>query len=201
MNKDINTKKINNIVHFLEYAKQILERILGDVQLYENYFDNIISDISISEHNSLENEYIIKKLQKISEIFYKSIVNHLSIVNTENGFEKIIKNVTKEEKNITIKFNGMKKLYGEKYIQTNLVVGSIDNISINPMILEESIIGYEFCIGKNKYLIDEKYDKYIKDINILIKEKKNIIENIEISLITNIDFISKYINAFLTNIG
>lgn len=195
-----NNTNITNIVSFLQNTKKIFNRILLDVHTYQDLLTEYFNkhETHINDKNNA-----IKKLKIISEIFYKSFFNHLSVVNIDNGFEKLIKSVAVNEKENTIKYRGLIKIFGEKYTQTNITVATIDNISINKIYDEKnikSIIGYELCIGKNKYFMDEIYENNINNIDIFIENRKIILENIEISLITNIDFITKYYNAFLMNI-
>jgi hypothetical protein len=212
MNKenDKNANNINEIANYLDNIKLIFERLLKDVYLYnENLSDFIIYYQKYDKNNEIMANIMIKKLKIISELFYKSVINHLSIINSKHGFgERLIKEVKEQdnERMNVIRYCGMKKLYGEKYIQTTINVATIDNISIKKILnnknsAKESIIGYQLNIGKMEYFLDENYEIRIENINKIIDEKKNILENIENSLTTNIDFIQKYKNAFLANIN
>jgi hypothetical protein len=214
MNKenDKNEKNINDIVNYLDNIKLIFERLLKDVYLYnENLSEFVLYYQKYDKNNEIMSNIMIKKLKIISELFYKSVINHLSIINSDHGFgDRLIKPVKEQEQINVIKYCGIKKLYGEKYIQTTINVATIDNMTIKKIFdteknnvencTQKSIIGYKLNIGKMEYFFDENYEICIKSINEIIDEKKNILENIENSLATNIDFIQKYKNAFLTNI-
>jgi hypothetical protein len=197
MNKEI------DIINYLDNIKLIFERILKDIYLYnENLSDFILYFQKYDKNNEIMENILIKKFKTISELFYKSVTNHLSIINNEYGFgDKLIKSVKENDEVNIIKYSGMKKLYGEKYIQVISNVATIDNISIEKNFnSEKSIIGYNIYIGKLTFLFNEKYNNFMENISDIISEKKNTLENIEISLISNIDFIKKYKNAFLINI-
>jgi hypothetical protein len=198
---DKNAQNINNISNYLDDIKLIFERILKDVYLYnENLSEFILYCQKYDKNNEIMANIMRKKLKIISELFYKSVINHLSIINSDHGFgDRLIKPIKEHEKINVVKYCGMKKLYGEKYIQTSINVATIDNMTIKK-ICEKSMVGYKLDIGNMEYFFDENYKFHIKSINEIIDEKKNILENIEISLTTNIDFIKKYKNAFLTNI-
>lgn len=191
MNKEI------DIINYLDNAKLVLERILKDVYLYnDNLSEFILHCQKYDKNNDIIENIMIKKFDIISELFYKSVTNHLSIINDEYGFGgKIIKPVTKNEQVNIVKYCGVKKLYGEKYIQMISNVANIDNITF-----EKSIEGYILYIGKMTFFGNEKSNISLKNISDIINNKKNILENIEILLMTNIDFIKKYKNAFLSNI-
>jgi hypothetical protein len=196
---DKNNKDVNNIISYLENTKLILSRIIEDIQLYNKHLDIILDQHEKTKNGC--NQILIKKIKVITQIFIGSVINHLSIVDINNGFEKLIKNITENEINNTIYYCGMKKICGEIYIKTNMVVATIDNISINKIFCDKkNITGYEFNIGKNKFFINNNYEKYIDNIdniNEFIENEKNTLEKIEICFATNIDFIMKYKNAFL----
>lgn len=198
--------KEKDIINYLDNIKLIFERILKDIYLYnENLSEFVFYCQKFDKNNKTMIDIMIKKLKIISELFYKSIINHLSIINNEHGFgEKLIKSVKNKEYTNVIKYCCLKNVYGEKYIQVSSNVATIDNITIEKIFGDKkSIIGYNFIIGKMTYFLNENYDNIIENIeNIenIINNKKNILENIEISLMTNIDFIKKSKNAFLLNI-
>jgi hypothetical protein len=174
-----NKNEIDNIINHLENIKLIFKRIIGDINMYKK---NLI----------LYNYCLTKMHIYISDIFYKSVINHLSFVNNMYGTdERLIKNVSVCEKSNIIKYFYSKNLAKSNSMQTKIInVATIDNMSI-----EKSIMGYKICIGKMNYniTVDIKNIENIEKIN-------DILDDLEISLITNIEFIEKYKNAFLENI-
>jgi hypothetical protein len=197
-------KNIKEIISYLDTAKSIYEILLKDIYIYnDNLTEFLLYYQKFDKQNDIILEILIKNIKILTELLFKSISNHLSVMKSSYGFgEKIIKPVKEEENNNIIKYNGIKKVYGTKYIQTSINVATIDNISIEKC-GEKSIEGYKFSIGNIEYFLDEKWENIIKDIKKtekFINERKNILENIEISLMTNIDFIAKYKNAFLESI-
>lgn len=193
-----------NIVNYLTNVEKITVSILQDVYIYSQNLQNFLECNQFQSNDDVIYYMMIKRLEIISELFYKSITNHLSFYNCEYGIcSKLIKPVEIEcGKTTTIKHYRMLKTFGSRMIQSTINVATLDNISIHKIIDENIVVGYNILIGELTYTINinskpkNSHASIIDTINAI----KNILDDIEISLDTNIEYIKKCLSNFKTNI-
>ena len=114
-----NLKNIDNIKSRLQNVKLIYERLLDDINLYQKYLENLSNEISCLSESEQNHKFDFNnKLENISEIFYQNIQNHLSIVDIDNGFTKMIPNVDSNGYESIINFVGNQKIFGNNFIKT-----------------------------------------------------------------------------------
>ena len=194
-------KKQEYIIIFLELFEKVIRRLLKDVYTYMNNLHKFLeiyqSCSNIEFYEIMENHLIT-----ISELFYKSMKNHLSISNNEYGIsDKIIKEVNCDfGKTTTIKYCGTKKSYGVINIQNTINVATLDNITINKIVnkKDDKVLGYDVMIGELNYKIDINLKN--ENINDIINKIINNLEDIEICFESNIEYIKKCVSIFETNI-
>jgi hypothetical protein len=195
-------KKEENVINFLTNVKNITMCILQDVYTYSNNLQDFLQYYQNLSGDDLILHMMVKRLEIISELFYKSVINHLSVYSCEYGINnKLIKPVDPEcGKTTTIKHFGMKKTFGSRQMQNTINVGTLDNISIHKVIDENIVISYNVMIGELTYVIDINSKNVHMNIIDIANAIQNILEDIEISLNTNIEYIKKCIFVFKTNI-
>lgn len=202
---NINTPKTNekgqHIITFLETFEKIIRRLLQDVYTYADNLHKILEYYQ-NHDNDMIFEMIVKRFHVISELFYKSVKNHLSISSDEYGItEKIIKDTNEcRGKTTTLKYYGTKKSYGTIQIQNTINVATLDNISIESIYDDNDVIGYNIMIGELAYVININLKNDDENIINIVNNVLNILEDIEISFTTNIEYIKKCVSVFETNI-
>lgn len=193
-----------NIINFLTNIEKIIKCILQDVYIYSKNLQSFLECVQLQfqSNNETTHYMIIKKLEAISDLFYKSVTNHLSIQNCEYGIcNKLIKPVEPEYgKTTTIKHYGSKKTFGSRQIQNTINVATLDNISVHKIIDENIVTGYNMMIGELTYVININSKNNHASIIGIINDIKNILDDIEISLDTNIEYIKKCVFVFTTHI-
>jgi hypothetical protein len=179
----------NDMVEYLKNIRLIFGRLLEDIYFMNDQINNFKKYCGAYNFNVENKQYFFFiKYSTILNLFYQCFSNHLSFINIGNGGEiKLIKENINNTHNTTMKFNITKKINQFKYIRTsnNLI---IDNVSIN--LINGNV---EIIIGHIKYILKNEINNNITNIDLYINNQCEILSNIESSVITNINFISKYI--------
>ena len=243
------------MIDMLLTAKSIYERLTKDVCQYAKEIEKFQEYYQHFNLNDTDMYNVMhKRLNKLLELFYISVSNHLSITTNVKGIgEKIIKPVKPEYgTSTTLKYQNICKLCNNcsvcnnknKFIgcmdylkvQMTINIATYDNISIKKIMEDTNenncnLTGYLLEIGCLSYElknyseleIKNKINQIIYDNNNcpLIVDNKNILEivekitdnsieslfnfvdsqvnllgDIELALITNIEYINKYIKKF-----
>lgn len=243
------------LIDLLTTVKSLYERLTKDVCQYAKVlvtFQDYYQRFDLN--NAIMLRIMNKKLNKLLNLFYISIVNHLSVTTNVRGVgDKIIKPVKQEYgTTTTIKYQNICKLCsvcngcsqeqiiknnksgecdksGEcrdfLKVQTTINVATYDNISIVANIDNDIIKGYILTIGKLSYHINNYSE--LKDLKKIIRVPKNnsdndvpyeeiervttssidslyefideqikILGDVEMVLVINIEYITKYIKKF-----
>lgn len=243
-----------NLIDMMETVKSIYERIAKDVCQYAKELEKFqiyYQKYNLNDDVMLNVMYL--KLDRLLNLFYTSVYNHLSVTTNVRGIgDLIIKPVRQEYgtsttlkyQNIcdssnpnkpTNTFNNTFNTVSAKQkikVQTTVSVATYDNMSIDKIINcnNNSFGGYELVVGKLSYkiknyqsipniknmvdvldtCIDDNLYGYTqveavtsKSIELLydfVDEQIETLSDIEMLLMTNIDYINKYIKRFLSNI-
>lgn len=194
--------EIENITKYLDNIKLILGKLLEDIYFFNDQLLEFKQYCSKYDLNNKEtSKIIIQRFETILILFYQYFSNHLSFVNIKDENNKIIKLLTDTEKQTTFKIRGTKKMKDFRYLQTTFNIVTVDNISVNKLFDdEEKLIEIPICIGNIKYSLKNIPCKNMGNIELHINNQFETLGDIEFSLNTNINFITKYINAFSQNI-
>jgi hypothetical protein len=168
----------NKLINLLLTIKSVYERLAKDICQYAQQietFQEYYHQFDLNDDTMLA--VMVKRLKKISELFYITFFNHLSgTVNVNGVGEKIIKPATQEYGTTTTmryqnickicsdcsncnkkKCHGKDRSFGCKdslKVQTTINIATYDNVSIVENLDDDVLIGYTIVIGKLSYNID-----------------------------------------------
>lgn len=177
----------NKLINLLLTIKSVYERLAKDVCQYAQQietFQDYYHQFNLNNDEMLT--VMIKRFNKISELFYITFLNHLSGTTNVHGVgEKIIKPATQEYgTTTTMRYQNIsslcsdcgdckkKKCYGKDKsfgckdslkIQTTINIATYDNISILENLDDDDVLnGYIITIGKLSYTINNYNGLQIK---------------------------------------
>jgi hypothetical protein len=219
-------------------AKILFRRLTKDIFQYAYQLENFQD---YYQKFDLNDETMLRvmnlKLNKLSNLFFNTLSNHLSVKTNVRGIgEKVIKPIKQEygtsttvkyqnmcggccihnDKNVTSKFIGLRD---QLKVQTTINVTTYDNISLDKILHNNSVTGYQITVGKLSYLVNNfnSIDNLMKSVQLdefelseqnkitsssidilydFIDKQIDILADMETILVVNIEFIDKCIIKF-----